>query len=314
VGVKGEETLTQRFSRLRCEVTELTEELDSLTESAQEGSLVGLHRQVAQLRQQLEGCQLLQEGSEASQVTNQKALLDEISSQIRQLAQQTGNSDTSLGSVELYLRGGTGGTATAANLHELDRRLARLEALVGSNSPDQRRVLSAETDGLALCNAVQILNQRRYVQAAQHLAHIEGRLAALNNRMDSLGQQKSLMQKAKTGSQVSALYDSLERSAGLMAVLPQLVACLTDLAELQQAAQGWGSRLADTAAQQETTDKAGLQSCLIQNHPLLEVVKVHGNEVKSCIEASVEDLHPIRSGPYGWIRNFHRQFQVRVRT
>jgi hypothetical protein len=77
------ETLTQRFTRLRCEVTELTEDLDSLTESAREGSLAGLHRQVLQLRQQLEGCDLAQEGTtSSSQIMNQKAVLEELAVQV----------------------------------------------------------------------------------------------------------------------------------------------------------------------------------------------------------------------------------------
>jgi hypothetical protein len=262
VGGGTQETLTQRFTRLRCEVTELSEELDSLTESAREGSLAGLDRQVSQLRHQLETCELAPDGTAAaSHLTGQSAVLEELSAQIRDIAQLAGPADTPVGNFELFLHGGSRGGAAGSDsnsLPELDRRLARLEALVGSQRPDQRRVLSAETDGLALCGAIQVLNQRRCFQTAQHLTHIEGRLAALNHRLDTLGQQKSLVQKAKSGSQVSALYAALESQAGLIAVLPEVAARLTDLAELQRGAQGWGARLADTAQQQETTDKAGL--------------------------------------------------------
>lgn len=262
-GQEEEESLTQRFARLRCEVTELTEELDSLTESAREGSLVGLHSQVAQLGQQLEGCQLLvQVGTTAAgpgaQLAGQKVILDQLSAQIRDIAQLAGGKPgTTAGSFELYVRGGDvgGAAATADSLPELDRRLARLEGLLGAHRPGQRRVLSSETDGLALSSAVDLLNQRRYTQTAQHLARVEGRLAALNNRMDLLGQQKSLVQKARTASQVSLLYDALESRAALMAVLPEVAARLADLADLQHGSKDWSGRLADTSALQETTDK-----------------------------------------------------------
>ena len=268
-GGGDQETLTQRFSRLRCEVTELTEDLEGHAESAaEEGSLVGLHRQVAQLRQQLEACELAPEGTGGglAQLKDHKAVLNELSAQIRDMAQSTAPPYTPVGSFELYLRGGVAGsTAPVAgnnSLLELDRRMGRLEVLVGSPAHDQRRVLSAETDGLSMCSAVKLLNQRRHLQTSQHLGLVEGRLSALNNRLDALGQHKALVQKAKSSSQVSALYDAMESRAGLMAVLPDVAARLADLADLQQGVQSWSSRLADTALQQETTDKAGLHFCV----------------------------------------------------
>lgn len=255
-----QETLTQRFTRLRCEVTQLTEDLDSLTESSRhEGSLAGLLRQVSQLRQQLEGCDLGQEGiAVPGQAANQKALLDQLAAQIKDIVPPGGKSsaDAAAGTFDLYLCGGSaaagGSTTTVA---ELDRQLARLEGLVGAKNLEQRRVLSAETDGLSLYSAVQLLDQRRSAQNAQHLTHVEGRLAALNNRLDALGQQKGLVQKARSASQVAALYDALESRAGMLAVLPEVAARLADVAQLQQGAATWTGRLADVAAQQEVTDR-----------------------------------------------------------
>ena len=298
-GGQEEETLTQRFTRLRCEATELTEELDSLTESAREDSLAGLHRQVAQLRQQLDGCDLVSEGTAGStQLTGQKAVLDELSAQIKNLA-LTGSPDAPVGSFELYVRGGSHSAGgTAASLPELDRRLARLEALVGSISPDQRRVLSAETDGLALSSAVQLLSQRRYVQTGQHLTHIEGRLAALNNRLDALGQQKSLVQRAKSASQVAALYDALESRAGLVAVLPEVATRLADLAQLQQGADGWSSRLADTSAKQEAADKVGISRSLNCFDHVMRLIQCCGMRIRiMLIRIRTQDLKKFVTDP-----------------
>ena len=47
IGSGGEtEGLVQRYTRLRCEVAELAEELDAMTESAREGQVAGLSLQV----------------------------------------------------------------------------------------------------------------------------------------------------------------------------------------------------------------------------------------------------------------------------
>ena len=47
IGSGGEtEGLVQRYTRLRCEVAELAEELDAMTESAREGQVAGLSIQV----------------------------------------------------------------------------------------------------------------------------------------------------------------------------------------------------------------------------------------------------------------------------
>ena len=48
IGSGGEtEGLVQRYTRLRCEVAELAEELDAMTESAREGQVAGLSLQVS---------------------------------------------------------------------------------------------------------------------------------------------------------------------------------------------------------------------------------------------------------------------------
>jgi hypothetical protein len=110
---------------------------------------------------------------------------------------------------------------------------------------------------------VELLDRRQHTQSPQHLAHVESRLAALNNRLDALAQQKSLVQRARSASQVAALYEALENRASLMAILPEVADRLTDLAQLHRGAESWGSRLADVAAQQEATDKANLMSFLV---------------------------------------------------
>ena len=62
-GPGTKETIVQKFARLRCEVGELAEQLDSLTESVKESGLMeGLNMQVGDLSRQLESCQV--EGKE----------------------------------------------------------------------------------------------------------------------------------------------------------------------------------------------------------------------------------------------------------
>ena len=75
-GEGEKESLVQRFLRLRCEVGELVEELDSMTESSREtdSQSQGLSIQVRSLSKQLESCQLDQDHTATSPGVTLEAL------------------------------------------------------------------------------------------------------------------------------------------------------------------------------------------------------------------------------------------------
>jgi len=194
------ENLLQKYTRLRCEVNEFSEELNSLAESAQEGSLAGLHKQV----------------------------------------DQPNSSET---------------------IARLDQRLARLEKVIGPDPLARRKVLSVGTDSLALVDAVDTLESRRYALAADHLSHVEGRISALVSKLNALKEQKKKVSAAKNVSEVSQLFGSLESRAGIVTVLPDIIERLQDLKELHQNSSNWNSRTSEISTDQEKTETLLSENC-----------------------------------------------------
>jgi len=205
------ENLLQKYTRLRCEVNEFSEELNSLAESAQEGSLAGLHKQVIQLQQQLEGC-LIEQDPSLPPPSNQQDLLENLRQQIKDITQGSGDSNAAVsGSYDLYLQ--VDQPNSSETIARLDQRLARLEKVIGPDPLARRKVLSVGTDSLALVDAVDTLESRRYALAADHLSHVEGRISALVSKLNALKEQKKKVSAAKKCERgVSALRISGESS------------------------------------------------------------------------------------------------------
>merc|ERR1719300_1059958 len=126
VGVdQGEkETLLQRFMRIRCEIGELLEDIDSMTESARETSHSdGLSIQVQSLSKQLDACQLEHGNTGPSGNIG----VDALSKQIEALKVS--------GSGKKYEKN------ASVDVAGLDKRLAALENVVGSTSASESKVL-----------------------------------------------------------------------------------------------------------------------------------------------------------------------------
>jgi len=247
---KEKETLIQKFTRLRCEVTEFCEELNSLEESAREGNLTGLYQQVSQLQDRLDVCEVDHDINKHA--VNQNHVLVDLKKQLREISSmKTGDGLEASASYNLYLHHKK--PLTAEDLAFLDKRLAALEQTLGPES-NQRRVLSVTTDRLPLVDAVQVLDNRKYTLSPEHLSHVEGRLSALVGKMNGLNDQKDRVIKARSVSEVSKLFDALEDKVGIMNVLPEVYERLLDLKELHEIAKDWNSRSAEISADQGTTE------------------------------------------------------------
>jgi len=253
------ENLLQKYTRLRCEVNEFSEELNSLAESAQEGSLAGLHKQVIQLQQQLEGC-LIEQDPSLPPPSNQQDLLENLRQQIKDITQGSGDSNAAVsGSYDLYLQ--VDQPNSSETIARLDQRLARLEKVIGPDPLARRKVLSVGTDSLALVDAVDTLESRRYALAADHLSHVEGRISALVSKLNALKEQKKKVSAAKNVSEVSQLFGSLESRAGIVTVLPDIIERLQDLKELHQNSSNWNSRTSEISTDQEKTETLLSENC-----------------------------------------------------
>ena len=237
-GSGEKESLIQRFLRLRCEVGELVEELDSMTESAREtdSQSQGLSIQVKTLSKQLESCQLDQDGPAASPGVSLEALNHQIEA-IKNVKDKN-QKEVNDGVYELYLSREE--DRVSYDMSSLDGRLAVLEKVIGSQSLTDRKVLSAPTDDKNLVEAVKVLDGRKSLLNQQHIDHVEGRLSALTFKVNSIGEQKGAVEVANKDDKLNKL-DSLVSSQSHLAagLLPQLVERMELVAQLQEGSKSW---------------------------------------------------------------------------
>jgi len=251
-GPGTKETILQKFARLRCEVGELADELDSLTESVREsGHMEGLNLQVKDLSRQLESCQV--DGNNVSGADN-KVTVEQLSKQINdiQAGKKDGGKAVDGGVYQIYL---SAGEKASLDISTVDGRLAALEKVVGTEGITDRKMLSAQTDGKSLSRAVDMLASRKNFLQQQHVDHVEGRLAALTYKMNAIGEQKAAVEMANRDDKVTKLVDTVASQATLASVLPDLVERMQLLGGIQESAKQWGQILDSTEQQQKETGR-----------------------------------------------------------
>lgn len=252
-GEGEKETMIQRFLRLRCEVGELLEELDTRTESnrGEDSQSEGLSRQVQTLSRQLESCQLEQEDTPASSGVTVEALNKQI--EAMKAVKESGRQPVSDAVYELYLS--KEAVRDTNDVSGLDARLAVLEKVVGSSNPADRRVLSAPTDDKSLVEAVKLLDGRKTLLNQQHIDHVEGRLSALTFKVNSIGEQKGALEAASKEDKLNRLSSLVASQSSLAAgLLPQILERVQQVSQLQEGSKSWQD-VVDSVEQQQRESK-----------------------------------------------------------
>jgi len=251
------EGLVQKYSRLRCEAGELAEELDAMTESQREGHVAGLSVQVSDLKRRLDECELTDKtGSRTSTELESdltKRLLRDIES-LGKITKDHGDaSQTNTGLYQLYI--GNSVARPSIEMAVVEERLTALEQSIGSEIVGEKRVLSAATDGRSLQYAVDNLMAKKGHFQQQHLDHVEGRLAALNQKMTTIGELKSAVMMAKQEDKLSRLCGLVESQASLACVLPEITRRLEEVEQIGERAASWPEVLNSTEQNQQNTKK-----------------------------------------------------------
>jgi len=272
-GPGTKETILQKFARLRCEVGELADELNSLTESVREsGHMEGLNMQVQDLSRQLESCQV--EGSGGG--VDSKVTVEMLSKQIQDMqGGSEGIKGEEGGVYQLYL---SAGEKASLDISSVDGRLAALEKVVGTERVSDRKMLSAQTDGKSLSRAVDMLASRKSFMQQQHVDHVEGRLAALTYKMNAIGEQKVAVEMANREDKVTRLVDTVASQATLASVLPDLAERMELVGGVQESAKEWAHVLDSAEQQQKETGK------------LLEDTNKLVKETRECFDSNLNTV------------------------
>ncbi|XP_068224321.1 dynactin subunit 2-A, partial [Palaemon carinicauda] len=226
-GEGEEETIMQKYQRLKCDVQQLLEEVDAVKGSVPCGdgsaSSVELAKQVESLQNTLSDLKLEETlGSEVvssisqPQIALQKRLVTLLEGfkrtglvsekKTEKSSISTGSGGDSAITYELYYAPEHARLNQLANAAALEKRIDCLESLIGSN-PDKLSSLSAWTNHKSVLGAVQVLSSRLALLEPAHLDHIEGRLHAVHTRMNSISEKKSAIEEADKQSKVRQTLD-----------------------------------------------------------------------------------------------------------
>lgn len=234
------ESPLQKYQRLNCEVRELLDDIEVLTQDkdvdsgeASIGHLVGIARQTTALQDELSalkleetlGSELLKSLDDPRGSAKEKLLLQlEGLKNLSGGKRPTSSGEDGSASVlyELLMKPETSKMEEQRRLADLERRLEMIEKAVGA-TPDKMSALSLETNQKSVFGAIQVLGSRLSLLDPSHLDHIEGRLAALYQKMNAIAEKKQVIEDAKKQNKIFELYDLVHQSESMAAALPEVV-------------------------------------------------------------------------------------------
>jgi len=296
------ETPEQKYQRLNCEVRQLLDDLDQLKESGAEKvgnqSLIGLAKQTASLQDQLAGLKLEEYlGSEPVKDLQDPSGTTKIKllTQIEQLkaSRAAGSADNKTANVnsddnqvmyELMMKPDTSKMEERKKMALFECRLESLEKVLG---PSQQKlsVLSVETNTKNVTAAISVLNSRLGLLEPSHLEHVEGRLAALLQKLNSISEKKAALEDSEKNNKVAELYDMVTANQAVATALPDVVDRLDSLQALHEQALQFSKTLVQLDSLQQK-----LESNLSTNQKTLEETKTKFSENLGTIQKNFDTI------------------------
>ena len=299
---KGEdESIEQRYQRLNCEVRQLLDDLDQLKEGGNEKvgnqSLVGLVKLTAQLQDQLSGLKLEEYlGTEGVQDLNdpsgsmKKKLVTQLESlksepKPKAAPAKSGQEPASDQVMyELMMKPDSSKLDERQRLAIFEARLEALEKMLGP-SQDKLSVLSVETNTKNVTSAISVLNSKLCLLEPNHLDHVEGRLAALLQKLNSVSEKKTALEDSDKNNKIAELYDLVTANQPIAAALPDIVDRLESLQALHDQALNFNKALVQLDSFQQK-----LESSLAGNQKVLEETKSKFAENIGTIQKNFEAM------------------------
>lgn len=283
-GKDEEETIEQKYQRLNYEVRGLLDDLDQLKESGAEKagnqSLVGLAKQTQQLQSQLSGLKLEDYlGSEPVKNLQDPsgAMKAKLLTQIEQLKTKPSSGDKSDKNLsvsnednvvyELMMKPDSSKLEERQKLAVFEGRLEALEKVLGP-SQEKMSVLSVETNTRNVTAAISVLNSRLCLLEPSHLDHVEGRLAALLQKLNTVSEKRTALEDSEKNNKIAELYEMVTANQNVASALPEVVDRLDSLQSLHEQAMQFNKTLVQLDSLQQK-----LESSLSNNQKTLDETK-----------------------------------------
>lgn len=304
-GRKERETPQQKCQRIQVEMRELLEEIKQIQVAVKDEAMtekanpVVLAKQVEYLQKQLSDLQLesilgsetIIDGSDPQGALHRK-LISQIEAFKPLASASTGKTSAKTDAVpskdcvtyELYYKPEQVKFSQSAKVADLEARLERLEAVLGSET-EVLTCLSNDTSGKGLVEVSKILNSKLTLLEASTLDQVEARLQAMNQKLNQIAEKKAVVDDIDSLNKVSELYELMMKWEHTIASLPTIVERMTSLKDLHEQALQFSQTLSylDSVQQQ-------LGSSLKSNEDLLKSVQFTFAQNLSSIRANCESL------------------------
>ena len=308
---KETETPLQKYQRLNCEVRELLEELDLAkqheTDNMNGGkagqSLIGVASQTSQLQEQLSKLKLEERlGSDVVKQLNDPrgTAKDKLFAKLNAVKDVTGGpmgkenlatkpKGTVDGSVdqskvmyELLMKPEAAKLEEHIQVAEVEKRVENIEKLMAFSS-DKLSALTIETNQKTVPGVVGVLGSRLSLLSPSHLDHIEGRMAALLQKMNTAAERKTTIDDAEKQGKIEELYDLCVKTDANS--LSDIVDRLDALQSLHESALKFTK-----AISQLDTVQQKLETNMSNNGTMLKETQIKFNENLLSIQRNFDNL------------------------
>ncbi|KAL7062696.1 hypothetical protein AAHC03_01060 [Spirometra sp. Aus1] len=267
LGASDQESMTQRFQRLQLEVRQLMNDAETVAaqmkqpDPAEPLSADQLKQMASALSEQLSALQIedifgpnADVDLSGQETILQKRIVEQINA-FKPREKPTKGTPQDHITYDLYMKPSLREECQNQKFLDLDRRLERLEALLGQPDPARLSSMTADTMGHGLLEAAQRLAARSSLLQPGHLDQIESRLANLQTKLQSITEKRETIADADSQHKIAELYELVKKWNSLATDLPQVVQRLQDLQTLHEQASEFSSSIASMELEQKRIDE-----------------------------------------------------------
>lgn len=263
-GEGEQEAPLQKYQRLQCEIKELFDEVSNLKEKAKEDeetkNAVDIIAQVQEAGKQLSSLKLDEclgtnlvatlsdpQGIRLKQLESQIEQFKSVGSQdkqIEQLKDNTAPTSTGVLKYEMIYLPEKAKMQKVTRIAQLEQRLTQLENVIGM-SDDKLVKFTQNLKSQGVVDAVQQLAAKSALLDSTQIEAMEGRIATLSHRMDTVAQKKSAMPPdSERDQKIIEMYVILKKTETISQILPQTVERLIALNVVHRRAGEFSKSLA----------------------------------------------------------------------
>ncbi|KAG5448300.1 Dynactin subunit 2 [Clonorchis sinensis] len=252
-GARERESFMSRLQRLQTEVAQLVEDAASVSDQSQANqdkpvNPAELSKLAEVLSDQLKQLETKGLGdSTAALDTADKTLFKRVLAQLDAFKSDRTDvrkpEDSTRIVYEIYDRQDVAKQTDLERVADMDRRIQRLEALIGHADPAKLSALTADTAQRSLLETASRLSARTALLHSGHLDMIETRLSSLHTKLQSITEKRETLSDADTQNKVAELYELVKKWNDVADSLPMIVERLSELKELHEEASEFSSVL-----------------------------------------------------------------------